>query len=54
MDGPDHNPTVPLVVATPFDKAVEAQRMAEEVRDERNHSRKVELALRLVDFILCT
>ena len=52
MNGPDHNPTIPIVVPTPFDRAAEAERMAHEVKAEPDHGRKVALALKLVDFIV--
>ena len=52
MSGPEHNPTVPLVVDTPFDRAVEAERMAREVKECTDYGRKIFLALKLVDFLI--
>ena len=52
MSGPDHNPTVPIIIATPLDRAAESRRMAEEIHAEPDHARKVFLALRLVDFLI--
>ncbi len=51
MNGPDHNPTVPLVIETPLDRAVEAQRMAREVQAQTDYGQKIHLALKLAEFL---
>lgn len=52
MNGPTHDPLNPITIPTALDRAAEAERMAHEVKAEPDHRRKVELALKLVDFIL--